>query len=450
MAETIGVNVAKRAYNIETSAQFDGYSGVRIFVGTDDEGNSIVYESGNTDGRVLDIQNDFGTQAMADNILDEIRGYQYQPLDAESALLNPAAEMGDGVTVNGIYTGVFERETQFGRLMASEIQAPTDEEIAHEYFTDTASSDRAFTRFVKSTKASLSLTATEIAAEVSRATTAEGELRASIIVNADAIRTEVTRAQNAEQTLSSTLTQTADSINARVTEVDNDKLDHTRTNSSFGWTLTSTGFSINSSGNTKVFEANSSGIKIKGNAEVTGKITATSGYIGNGSQGFTIRASSITNGKSSLYDDYQGIYIGTDGIALGSNFKVDSAGNVTGKNATFSSVTITDSSMSGTFSGNGTGAFSGYGSFSSGSLGGGMGFGYSTVSGVLGSIGSLEDRVNEIYANYINTYNLSAAIANMGTLRATGIQLNGYNMILRTEAWYDLNENFHRIYYWGI
>ena len=336
MGQTIGVNVAKRAYNVDISSQFDGYSGVRIFVGTDEDGNSIIYESGDTSGRVLDITNDFGTQAMADNILAEIRGYQYQPLEADGALLNPAAEMGDGVTVNGVYTGIFVRETQFGRLMASSIQAPTDEEIAHEYFTDTASSDRAFTRFVKNTKASIAITATELSAEVSRATEAEGELRASIIANAESITAEVTRATTAESNLSAQLTLTASQISAQVTALDNDKLNHTRSNSSFGWQLTSSGFYLNSNNNTRIFEANSSGIKIKGNAEVTGKITATSGYIGNGSQGFQIRSTSITNGKASLYDSYNGVYIGTDGIALGSNFRVDSSGSVSASSMSLS------------------------------------------------------------------------------------------------------------------
>ena len=69
MSETIGVNVLRKAYNLEVSEQFNGYSGVRIYVGTDDDGNKIVYESGSTSGRVLEINNPFGTQELADNIL---------------------------------------------------------------------------------------------------------------------------------------------------------------------------------------------------------------------------------------------------------------------------------------------------------------------------------------------------------------------------------------------
>ena len=372
MGETIGVNVAKRAYDVQVSPQFDGYSAVRIYVGTDDNGDDIIYEAGNTNGRTLEITNAFGTQAMALNILNDIRGYQYQPLSADSALVDPAAEMGDGLTVNGVYTGMYSRSTRFGRLMASDIGAPTDEEIAHEYSTETSATDRAFTRFVKNTKSSIGITATEITAEVERATQAEEDLRASILITAESIQAEISRAtqeegilrasitataesiqtevtnrQNADAQLASQITQTADEISANVSRVASTKLDTALTSSSFGWSLTADGFYLNANNNQRIFEANTNGIKISGNAEVTGKITATSGYIGNGSNGFEIRASSITNGKASLYDNYDGIYIGTDGIALGSKFKVDSLGNVTATGLTAENIVLTGSLMIG-------------------------------------------------------------------------------------------------------
>lgn len=51
--------------------------------------------------------------------------------------------------------------------------------------------------------------------------------------------------------------------------------------------------------------------------EFTGCVTATSGYIGQPSQGWTISSSAIYNGKSSYSSNMRGIYIGTDGISLG-------------------------------------------------------------------------------------------------------------------------------------
>ena len=77
-----------------------------------------------------------------------------------------------------------------------------------------------------------------------------------------------------------------------------------------------------------MFEVDSSGNLYAGNVNVKGRVYAESGYIGNGTNGFTINSTSIINGKSSLYDNAAGIYLGTDGIALGANnvFSVTKAG----------------------------------------------------------------------------------------------------------------------------
>jgi hypothetical protein len=52
-------------------------------------------------------------------------------------------------------------------------------------------------------------------------------------------------------------------------------------------------------------------------ANITGKITATEGYIGTKEAGFTINSSYFSSGRDSYKGDGDGVYIGTDGIALG-------------------------------------------------------------------------------------------------------------------------------------
>lgn len=295
MGETIGVNILKRASNMEISEQFDGYAGVRIYVGTNDDGENVVYESGNTDGRTLEIKNPFGTQEMADNILADIRGYQYQPLSADSALLNPAAEMGDGVTVNGVYSGIFVRATQFGRLMASDISAPTDEEIEHEFAVESPS-ERQYTRFVQQTRAMLKITNLAIEAEVSARTAADTAINATLSIQATQIAAKVSKQSPSGQT-------------------------------SFGWNLTDSSWTVFSGSTSNVIlKATSSGLEVKG------KITATSGTIG----GFTIGSTSIfSNGMSDMYSGQTyGVHVGTDGIKLGQNFKVWTNGNVEANNMT--------------------------------------------------------------------------------------------------------------------
>ena len=367
------VNIMRRAASVEKAPLFEPYSKVIIHVGLSDSGDTeITYEAGNDSGRTLEINNEWGTQMMADTILAKIRGYQYQPLFASGALVDPSVELGDGITVNGIYSGIFVQATTFNSQMASDVSAPVDEEIEHEYGFE-SKTDRAYTRMVAQTRSGISLSAEEIAAEVARATDAEGELSGRITVNAESISAEVTRATGAESTLSgritvnagnitaevrratdaegtlrSSISQNADSITAevrRATNAEGTKLNHTYSNSSFGWQLTSSAFILKSN-NQEVFKANSSGITVKGSGEFTGKITATSGYIGNGSSGFTISNTAIFNGMRSLGDqDNNGVYVGTDGIAIGKGaFKVTSAGAVTATNLSISggSININD------------------------------------------------------------------------------------------------------------
>jgi len=74
--------------------------------------------------------------------------------------------------------------------------------------------------------------------------------------------------------------------------------------------------------------------------DIKGKVTATSGYIGNGSSGFTIGNTSMYNGISSMSGSGTGVYIGTDGINLGYNFRVTSGGVADITSARFGKIKI--------------------------------------------------------------------------------------------------------------
>ena len=277
-------NIQRKAERLDISPEFDGYSQVIINVGEDDDGNPISYVAGNNSGRTLEFDCPWGTQAMANNILNSMRGFQYQPYDSPGAQLDPAAELGDGVTINSVYSGLYRASTHFGRLMRTDISAPQDEAIDHEYpYKEVA--QREITRLAAQTKAEFKVTATNISAKVSK-------------IGGDA--------------------------------------------QSFGWELTDSSWTLSANGQT-VLRATQSGL------EVYGKITATSGYIGDGSAGFTIKASSISNGVTSLSDaSHYGIYIGTDGIRLGKGaFTVDNAGNVTATSLTANNATLTGTLMVG-------------------------------------------------------------------------------------------------------
>ena len=201
--------------------------------------------------------------------------------------------------------------------------------------------------------------------------------------------TLATRISDAEGNIS-TLQQTTDSISATVAN----KADASGgSQSSFGWSLTSSGFYLYSNGNT-VLEATDSGISVYGHIEaesgklgdlsITGQLTfqgnpeyyidanrddssyyvylpglrideangavfsgnlsAPSGTIG----GFTIASSKLYKTKTSYSSSTAGVYLGTDGIGLGAGtFYVTSAGYLYASNA---SITGEINASSGTLS----------------------------------------------------------------------------------------------------
>lgn len=91
-------------------------------------------------------------------------------------------------------------------------------------------------------------------------------------------------------------------------------------------------------------------------------MTARSGYIGNGSSGWTIGSNYLKNGSKNSYNDSNsGVYLGTTGIGLGAYFNVSSSGNMYAKRGTIANWDITDNSIrtnGGTW-GNNTGMYFG-------------------------------------------------------------------------------------------
>ena len=334
---------------MDISPVFRPYSGVEIIVSEDSMIPWPKDDAERNSGRVLRIENPWGTIEQAKNIYASLvkSGFQYQPFVANNALVNPAAELGDAVAVNGTYSGIYKMSRNYSSLMAADIEAPQDEAIDHE-FPYEPKQDRIYKR--------------EIA-----------DAQAQIRFNHDSIESEVIRATAAEGTLQSSITQNADAINAKVSQTGGN-------DSSFGWSLNSIGFSLVSKNKT-VFNCTSSGV------EVSGRITATSGYIGNGSSGFTIGATYIRNGMTSLSDtSHNGIYIGTDGIAMGKGaFKVTSSGNVTAKNLTANNAVLTGTLTIGgksiTAAQLQSGALSAYNNSTRWSNGAGYGYNYNSATG---------------------------------------------------------------------
>ena len=87
------------------------------------------------------------------------------------------------------------------------------------------------------------------------------------------------------------------------------------------------------------FKVSAAGALTATSATITGAITAESGFIGTAASGFTLTSAYFTSNasKTSYADTDSGVYVGTDGIGLGTGqFKVSSAGALTATSATIS------------------------------------------------------------------------------------------------------------------
>lgn len=292
MAESF--NLLRRVRSLYIAPELSGYSGVVIFAGQDDDGNNIEYRAGDRTGTVLEITNEWGSQAQADAIYRKIRGFKYQGYKADGTRIDPSSEIGDAITVSDIHGGVFAKKTTFGRHIRTDLEAPSKEEVEHE-FQIQSPTNRQYERFTRSVRANLSITASKIAAEVEDRQAADNILRATLNIHAQEIEAKVSKEGGDDA-------------------------------SNFWWKLLSDGWNVGT-GSKTVFSVNKDG------AYVDGEIRATSGKIG----GFDIQSNFLSyNNQTWGGTNSSGAYIGQSGIQLGKNFKVDMQGNLYASSGTFS------------------------------------------------------------------------------------------------------------------
>ena len=98
-----------------------------------DENGDIVGVAGNDSGKTLTAQNPDGTNEMAQAILAKVSGYTHIGYEGQNAMIDPAAEIGDAVTVSGHYVPIVSTDSTFDSLLAVNISAPDADELDDEY-----------------------------------------------------------------------------------------------------------------------------------------------------------------------------------------------------------------------------------------------------------------------------------------------------------------------------
>lgn len=375
------VNVLRNMVSFDKAEQFDGYSKVIIIVS-----DEIEYSAGTKTGRTLTLNCPWGTQEMANNILESIKGFQYQPMTAEDALVDPSVEIGDGISANGVYSGVYSIETKFNSNLPATVFAPADEELYEEH-TYIPKTERKVTRKFLDFQSQFRIQDGKISAEVEERKSDTKSIRATLEVQANQITAKVNKNDGSSST--------------------------------FGWALETDSWRIFSGSNT-VLKADKNGLEVKG------VIRATSGEIG----GFKITSNSLTyNDQTWGGTNSTGAYIGQSGIQLGKNFKVDMQGNLTATGGTFDGTvkcrslvvdgqTISPSSVRSGISGGNSYTRSGWGNYSASTVAGNAVNGNTALMVLEGTqyMSTINLRSGTFQMNSHNVY--------LGTIMVNGTQLN--------------------------
>ncbi len=375
------MNILRNMVSFDKAEQFDGFSRVRVIVS-----DEIEYSVGTDTGRTLTLNCPWGTQEIANNILQSIKGFRYQPMTAENALVDPSVEIGDGISANGVYSGVYSLETKFNSNLPTTVSDPADEELYEEH-TYVPKSEREVTRKFLEFQSQFKIQEGKISAEVEERKSDTKSIRATLSVQADQITAKVNKNDGSSST--------------------------------FGWALETASWRIFSGSNT-VLKADKNGLEVKG------VIRATSGEIG----GFDIMSNYLSyNGQTWGGTNTTGAYIGQSGIQLGKNFKVDMHGNMTATGGTFDGIvkcqslivdgqTISPSSVRSGIGGGNSYTSSGWGNYSASAVATNASNGNTALRVLEGTqyMGTINLRSGTFQMNGHNVY--------LGTIMVNGTQLN--------------------------
>lgn len=127
------LNIGVLASSHDTAPAFDAID--RVVLKLDEKTGYRSPEStfDTLTGRILEAYCPWTSQELADGLLSIVNGFVYQPYEAIGADIDPACQLGDGVTVKGITSQIYSQVIHLDARCADDISAPYEEEVNHEY-----------------------------------------------------------------------------------------------------------------------------------------------------------------------------------------------------------------------------------------------------------------------------------------------------------------------------
>lgn len=168
----------------------------RVTLLVDDE-NSLT--AGDDTGMEIVASCPHATQKMVNALLQAMKGYQYQAYEAGAANIDPAAELGDGVTVGGIYSPL-SKLSDDGRGYA-DISSPGELEMEDEYPSEGYITQE-FNRKIAETRSTITKTSEEINLKVEGIDGRVSDINQTV----DGIRLSVTSASSPDGQTTATIT----------------------------------------------------------------------------------------------------------------------------------------------------------------------------------------------------------------------------------------------------
>ena len=199
--------IGKRLFSFSDNGLRDPVSRVTLLV---DDNKAVT--AGDDTGLELVANCPYADETLAQTLLNTARGYQYRAFDAQSADLDPAAELGDGITADGVYSilaGLTDKGDGY-----PDISAPGDREEEDEY-PEGGPLTRLFNRQLATTRSLISKNSESVQILVERTDGVENEI-SYIQVDLEGITQRVEDAEGSIGVLELTATQLTAQIAGKI------------------------------------------------------------------------------------------------------------------------------------------------------------------------------------------------------------------------------------------
>lgn len=299
--------------------------------------DDLVLTAGDDTGLEITADCPHATQAMVDAIYNRLKGFKYRMLSANDANIDPAAELGDGFTADGVYS-VMARISDDGSGYMS-VSAPGESELEEEFPID-GPLTQVFNRKIAETRSSITKTAEEIRLEIVN----EGKrLSSEITQKIDSIKLNVSGGLGGTASIELSVNGTKQTGSVELENVrEAFANDESQITINAGLvTFDSNTFVVNSDN----FGVTKSGVVTAKNANISGTITATSGSF-----------DSVTISGSTFSGQLSGATGSISGVTGSYSGSIYSGGTFTG---TGSGMHLTNSSY-GWLNGSSSGIYNGY------------------------------------------------------------------------------------------